>query len=124
MNVTITFRHMEPSEAIKEYARNKVSKLQKHLRQPMTARVTLSLDKLEHSAEVQVASGRRRVEAKEVSDDTYASIDAVLDKLERQVRGSKGATQAKRRRSGQTLRNGRNPAIVNAPVAMAAGEST
>ncbi len=124
MNVTITFRHMEPSEAIKEYARNKVSKLQKHLRQPMTARVTLSLDKLEHWAEVQVASGSRRVEAKEVSDDMYASIDAVLDKLERQARGAKGATQAKRRRSGETLRNGRNPAIVNAPVAMTVGEGT
>ena len=124
MNVTITFRHMEPSEAIKEYARNKVSKLQKHLRQPMTARVTLSLDKLQHSAEVQIASGSRRVEAKEVSEDTYASIDAVLDKLDRQVRGGKGATQAKRRRSGETLRGGRNPAVAETPVAMAAGEST
>lgn len=123
MNVTITFRHMEPSEAIKEYARSKVSKLQKHLRQPMTARVTLSLDKLEHSAEVQIASGPHRVEAKEVSDDTYASIDAVLDKLDRQVRGAKGATQAKRRRSGETLRNGRNPEVAE-PVAMTVGEST
>jgi putative sigma-54 modulation protein len=123
MNVTITFRHMEPSEAIKEYARSKVSKLQKHLRQPMTARVTLSLDKLEHSAEVQIASGSQRVEAKEVSDDTYASIDAVLDKLDRQVRGAKGATQSKRRRRGETLRGGRNPEVAE-PVAMTVGEST
>lgn len=124
MNVTITFRHMEPSEAIKEYARSKLSKLQKHLRQPMTARVTLSLDKLEHSAEVQLSSGSRRAEAKEVSDDTYASIDAVMDKLDRQVRGAKGATQSKRRRSGETLRGGRSPEVVDPPVAMAAGEST
>lgn len=123
MNVTITFRHMEPSEAIKEYARSKVAKLQKHLRQPMTARVTLSLEKLEHAAEVQIASGSRRVEAKEVSDDTYASIDAVLDKLDRQISGAKGATQAKRRRRGESVRNGRNPEVAE-PVAMTAGEST
>lgn len=124
MNVTITFRHMDPSEAIKEYARSKVAKLQKHLRQPMTARVTLSLDKLEHSVEVQISSGSHRLEAKEVSDDTYASIDAVMDKLDRQVRGSKGATQSKRRRSGETLRGGHRPEVVESPVAMTVGEGT
>lgn len=125
MNVAITFRHMEPSEAIKEYARSKLSRLQKHLRQPMTARVTLSLDKLDHVAEVQLSSGSRRVEAREVSDHIYASIDAVLDKLERQLRGVKGTIQSKRRRSGETLRGGRNPEVIDVPaVAMAAGEST
>ncbi len=106
MNVTITFRHMEPSEAIKEYAQAKVAKLQKFLRQPMTARVTLSLEKLEHGVEAQIASGSTHVEANDVSGDMYASIDNVMDKLERQIRGSKGAAQAKRRRSGETLRGG------------------
>jgi putative sigma-54 modulation protein len=95
---------MEASEAIKEYARDKVSKLQKFLRQPMTAKVTLSLDKLSHVAEAQVSSGGAHLEAKEVSDDMYASIDKVIDKLERQIRVTKGAAQSKMRRGSVTLR--------------------
>ncbi len=120
MNVTITFRHMDPSDSIKAYATAKVSKLQKLLRQPMTARVTLALEKLEHSAEVQISSGSHHAEAKEVSEDTYASIDAVMDKLERQLRESKGATQSRRRRSGETLRSSPE---ASGSVAMASGGS-
>jgi putative sigma-54 modulation protein len=100
MNISITFRHMDASEAIKSYASDKVSKLQKFLRKPMTAKVTLSLDKLRHVAETRVSSGGEHLEAKETSEDMYASIDRVIDKLERQIRGSKGAAKAKKRRRG------------------------
>jgi putative sigma-54 modulation protein len=122
MNVTITFRHMDPSDSIKAYATAKVSKLQKLLRQPMTARVTVALDKLQHSVEVQLSSGSHHAEAKEVSEDTYASIDAVMDKLERQLRESKEASQSRRRRSGETLRSAQ-ATQPEAPVAMASGGS-
>jgi putative sigma-54 modulation protein len=115
MNISITFRHMEASEAIKSYARDKVAKLQKFLRQPMKAKVTLSLNKLRHVAETQISSGGEHLEAKETSDDMYASIDKVIDKLERQIRGNKGAARAKKRRSGATLRGGSKPALVSEP---------
>ena len=104
MNISVTFRHMEASEAIKKYASDKVAKLQKFLRQPMTAKVTLSLDKLRHVAETQVSSGGAHLEAKEASDDLYASIDKVIDKLERQIRAAKGAAESKKRRGGARLR--------------------
>jgi putative sigma-54 modulation protein len=104
MNISITFRHMDASEAIKGYAHDKLAKLQKFLRKPMTAKVTLSLDKLRHVAEARISSGGEHLEAKETSEDMYASIDRVLDKLERQVRGSKGAARAKKRRGGASLR--------------------
>ena len=104
MNISITFRHMDASEAIKSYARDKLAKLQKFLRKPMTAKVTLSLDKLRHVAETRISSGGEHLEAKETSEDMYASIDRVLDKLERQIRGSKGAARAKKRRGGDSLR--------------------
>ena len=116
MNISITFRQMDASAAIKAYAREKVAKLQKFLRQPMTARVTLSLDKLRHVAEARISSGGRHLEAKEQSQDMYASIDKVIDKLERQIRGAKGAAQAKARRGGATLRGGTRPTPLQAPV--------
>ena len=116
MNISITFRHREASEAIKKYAKDKVAKLQKFLRQPMTAKVTLSLNKLRHVAETRISSGGEHIEAKESSQDMYASIDKVIDKLERQIRGSKGAAQAKKRRSGATLRGGQKPEPLAEPV--------
>ncbi len=98
MNISITFRHMDSSSAVKAYAGEKVSKLQKFLRLPMTAKVTLSIDKLRHLAEARVSSGGQRFDASESSEDMYASIDMMIDKLERQIRGNKGAKQARTRR--------------------------
>ena len=95
MNVSITFRHVDPSDALKRYSEEKIAKLQKFLRQPMTAKVTLSLDRLKQVAEVRISSGGEHLEAKEATNDMYASIDVVLGKLERQIRGSKGAAKAK-----------------------------
>jgi putative sigma-54 modulation protein len=109
MRVSITFRHVDPSEAMKQHAKDKCSKLQKFLRKPMTARVTLSLDKLRHAAEVQVSSGGEHFEAHETTDDMYAAIDKVMAKLERQIRGSHGAAQSKKRRGGETVRASRPP---------------
>jgi putative sigma-54 modulation protein len=109
MHVSITFRHVDPSDAIKRHAEDKLAKLQKFLRQPMTARVTLSVDKLQHAAEVQVSSGGEHFEAHEATDDMYAAIDKVMTKLERQIRGTHGAVQSKKRRGGETLRASRPP---------------
>jgi putative sigma-54 modulation protein len=103
MNITVTFRHVDASDALKKRATEKISKLQKFLRQPMTARVTVSLEKLKHEVEARISSGGERYEAHEATLDMYESIDKVMDKLERQIRGSKGA-QAKKRRRGETVR--------------------
>ncbi|MBX3181715.1 MAG: ribosome-associated translation inhibitor RaiA [Polyangiaceae bacterium] len=104
MNISITFRHLDSSEAIKDHTLAKVSKLQKLLRQPMRAKVTLSVDKRKHVAEVQISSGGEHLDAKEATSDLYASIDKVIDKLERQIRASKGVAESKKKRSGETLR--------------------
>jgi putative sigma-54 modulation protein len=98
MNISITFRHVESTDAIKTHATDKVAKLQKFLRQPMTAKVTLSVETHEQVAEVRVSSGSEHFEAKERSQDMYQAIDKVIHKLERQVQHSKGAHEAKRRR--------------------------
>lgn len=97
MNVSITFRHMDASEAIKKHAAAKLGKLQKFLRQPMTAKVTISVDKLKHVAEARISSGGAHLEAKESSDDMYISIDRMIEKLDRQIRVSKGAAESRRR---------------------------
>jgi putative sigma-54 modulation protein len=106
MNVSITFRHMDASEAIKKHAAAKLGKLQKFLRQPMTAKVTISVDKLKHVAEARVSSGGAHLEAKESSDDMYTSLDRMIEKLERQIRVTKGAAEARRRVAKTSARSG------------------
>ena len=89
MNIAITFRQMEATEAVRGYATDKVGKLQKFLRQPMKGHVILSTEKRTHNAEVNVHAGGEHFHATETSEDMYASIDKVIDKLERQIRESK-----------------------------------
>jgi putative sigma-54 modulation protein len=95
---------MDPSDAIKRYAVAKLSRLQKLLLHPMTAKVTLAIQKQRHVAEVQLASGKEHIEAKESSEELYASIDQVVDKLERQINVNKGGKLARLRRAGTSVR--------------------
>ena len=95
MNISITFRQMDATEAVKGYATEKVSKLQKFLRQPLHGQVTLSCEKRVHLAEVDLHSGGFHYHAHESSEDMYATIDKVIDKLERQIRDGHGTTKQK-----------------------------
>jgi putative sigma-54 modulation protein len=98
MNIAITFRQMEPSDAVKRYAHEKIAKLQKFLRQPIQANVTLRKEKIEHVVEVRISAGADHVNGTERSEDMYASIDMVIDKLERQIRSGKGAAEKKKKK--------------------------
>jgi putative sigma-54 modulation protein len=99
MNIAVTFRHIVSSEPVKKYAQEKIAKLQKFLRQPMQANVTLDMQRIEHVVEVRISSGSEHYHGREQSEDMYASIDMVVDKLERQIRSDKGASVAKMRGS-------------------------
>ena len=102
MNIAITFRHLDTSESLKTYTTEKVGRLQKFLRQPMRARVTLELVNKQHRCEAEVNAGPSHFVASEQSDDMHNSIDRVIDKLERQinhqhdvaVKGKKGGESA------------------------------
>jgi putative sigma-54 modulation protein len=111
MNISITFRQMDPSEAIKKYVTTKVSRLQKLLQEPMTAKVIVGVQKQLHVAEIQISSGRKRIEAKESGEEMYASIDMVIDKLTRQITTSKGEQVTKKRRSKATVRQGATTSV-------------
>ncbi len=86
MNIAITFRQMDATDSVKGYATEKIAKLQKFLRSPLHGSVTLSCEKRLHMAEVDVHAGADHFHAHEQSEDMYASIDKVIDKLERQIR--------------------------------------
>jgi putative sigma-54 modulation protein len=97
MNIAITFRHLESTEAIKDYAQEKIGKLQKFLRSPLKANVTLSVEKGQQMAEVQLNAGSEHYTATVSNDNMYAAIDKVVDKLEHQIHSVKGAKISSKR---------------------------
>ncbi len=97
MNIAITFRQMEATEAMKLHATDKVAKLQKFLRQPMKGQVTLSCQQKLHRAEVDVHAGGEHYHAHEETADMYASVDKVIDKIEHQIRAARNATTSRKK---------------------------
>ncbi|MGD0527668.1 MAG: ribosome-associated translation inhibitor RaiA [Polyangiaceae bacterium] len=98
MNIAVTFRHMDATESVKGYATEKVARMQRLLRAPMKCQVTFSCqqDRL-HKVELEIHSGPAHFHAHETSEDMYASIDKVLDKVERQIVSAKEAVTAKKK---------------------------
>ncbi len=90
---------MDGTDAVRNYAHDKIAKLQRFLRHALRADVTLSVEGNKHVADVRLKAGPTQLNGSERSEDMYASIDLVVDKLERQIRTVKG-TNVKRKRSG------------------------
>lgn len=86
MQLSITFRHMDASDFLKEYAREKVERVNKYLDRAGEAHVTLSLERHLHNADITIHSGSWVLRGREKSEDMYASIDLAMDKIERQLR--------------------------------------
>lgn len=100
MDVSFTFRQVEPSEGVKNYAREKLAKMQKYLRTPLNADVILSMERHLHTVEVLVHGDGHRFAGTHQSEDMYASIDLVIDKIDRQLREDKEASTDRRKHSG------------------------
>ena len=90
MEVSVTFRHLEPTAALKDYATDKVERIcSKYLRFPLEASVILSVTKQRQMAEINVHAKHFDISAHETTGDLYSAIDLALDKLEAQLRRHK-----------------------------------
>jgi putative sigma-54 modulation protein len=86
MQMNITFRHIDPIDSLKNYAREKVERVNKYLDQATEATVVLSLERHLHHADIRIQSGTYLLRGREKSEDMYASIDLAMDKIERQLK--------------------------------------
>jgi len=86
MEITVTFRHMEPIESLKTYAEEKISKINKYLDSPVEAHIVLTVEKFRHLADVTLSINGTWIKGVEETEDMYSAIDQVMDKIERQVK--------------------------------------
>jgi putative sigma-54 modulation protein len=108
MQVSVTFRHVEPTAALKRYAEEKLQRVRKYLRRPVDAHVILSVSKERHVAEITLKADHVTMFAEDETHDLYSAIDLALDKLEHQAQ----KLHAKRGRHKGTGRNAGPPEVL------------
>lgn len=101
MQLNLSGHHLDITPALRGYVSSKLVKLERHFDHVTNAHVVLSVEKLRQKAEATVHVPGGNLVADAVSDDMYASIDAMVDKLDRQIRKHKDKlTDHQRQESG------------------------
>ena len=85
MNIIIRGKHIELTDALKEYVNKRVGKLTKYSDDFMDVQVTLLVERDRHRVEVTAPLQGIILRGEEETDDMYSSIDMVVEKLERQI---------------------------------------
>ncbi|MDY0211442.1 MAG: ribosome-associated translation inhibitor RaiA [Desulfuromonadaceae bacterium] len=88
MQIAVTFRHMDSSEPVRAYVEEKLTRVKKYIEEPIEAQAVLEVEKkIRNIAEVVLTAKGVTIKASaEVNEDMYAAIDAVVDKIERQLK--------------------------------------
>ena len=102
MNLNITSKDLELTDAIKDYVEEKVEKLTKYFGEEFDVNSTLKIEGNEQIAEIRVSVGSDLYKAVTASKDLYASIDKDIDILEGQIRKNK--TRKDRQNMTDTIR--------------------
>lgn len=99
MQISISGHHVEVTPALKNYVETKMDRLERHFDRITNMHVILSIEKHLQKAESTVHGSGGEVYAEAASDDLYAAIDQLADKLDRQLIKKKEKTKDHKQRS-------------------------
>lgn len=85
MQLSISGHHIDVTDSLKDYVTGKLTKLERHYDHITNVHVVLSVEKLVQKAEATLHISGAELFADAHSEDLYAAIDALVDKLDRQV---------------------------------------
>ena len=85
MQLSISGHHIDVTDALKDYVTGKLTRLERHYDHITNVHVVLSVEKLVQKAEATLHLSGAELFAYANSEDLYAAIDALADKLDRQV---------------------------------------
>jgi putative sigma-54 modulation protein len=101
MQISVTGHHIDITESLKSYVDSKLERLERHFDNVINIHVILSVEKLRQKAEATIHVNGGKVFADAVHEDMYAAIDALIDKLDRQVIKYKEKQSNRRNGNGQ-----------------------
>lgn len=96
MQINISGHQLELTPAIKDYVNTKLDRLERHHDRITSTNVILSVDKLRQKAEASVQVSGKQFFADSESENLYAAIDLLADKLDRQLLKHKGKLRSHR----------------------------
>ncbi len=92
-NITITGRHVLVTEAMKDYALEKISKIERFSPRMIDVMMTMDIQKLDHRVDIVIHFNNMKIKSHAITGDMYASIDLAVDKLQNQIRRYKDKIQ-------------------------------
>ncbi|XOV87269.1 MAG: ribosome hibernation-promoting factor, HPF/YfiA family [Pseudomonadota bacterium] len=101
MQINVSGHHIEVTDALRSYVETKLDKLERHFDRINHMDVILSVEKQRQKAEstVRLAGGELFADAE--SDDLYAAIDMLADKLDRQLIKQKEKSKDRKQRANR-----------------------
>lgn len=100
MQINITGHHIDVTDALRTYVTEKLEKLERHFDHVTNVHVVLTVEKQSQKAEANVHVSGADLFAQHDSEDMYASIDGLVDKLDRQIVKHKEKISDHNRKSG------------------------
>ena len=94
MQINLTGHHIEITDSLREYVTSKFNKLERHFDNINNVHVVLNVEKVNRIAEAKMHLNGGEVFATSEHEDMYAAIDALVDKLDRQVKKHKEKLKA------------------------------
>lgn len=85
MQIHVTFRHMPSSEALKNYVESKIERFSKFLHEPIDIHVVLEVEKIRQLAKITLNAKNFQCHEEGESSNMYATLDVLLDRVERQL---------------------------------------
>ncbi|SHE82222.1 SSU ribosomal protein S30P/sigma 54 modulation protein [Desulfofundulus australicus DSM 11792] len=110
MKVQVRGRNVEVTNALKEYVEKRLGKLERYLDLIEEAQVTLTVEKDSHRVEVTIPINGIILRGEETTGDMYASIDLVVEKLEKQIDRYKGKLYRRLGRQNMEVKAGEEEA--------------
>jgi putative sigma-54 modulation protein len=105
MHSQFSFRHMDASDAVREYAEERLEKVKRYFADPIKISGTFSVEHKQHLAQFDVTlRNGLELHSSEATENMYSSIDMALAKMERQVRRYKDKIKTHRASSGQSAK--------------------
>ena len=89
MQINLSGHRVEVTDALRQYVGDKIKRIERHFDNVTDIQCILTVEKLEHKAEATIHVSGATLFADAVDDNMYAAIDALTDKLDRQVKKHK-----------------------------------
>lgn len=86
MQLTLTGHHVDITPALRDFVESKLGRLERHFDHVTNVHCILTVEKLLHKAEATAHLDGGTIHADATADDMYAAVDALIDKLDRQVK--------------------------------------